>query len=66
MNNVQPIRLNADLTIAKSESMIKTCARLTFRSLRSAVAYSKEVPGLIQQAKADIREAWEETSRPNA
>lgn len=62
---VQPIRLNADLTVTKQESLVKQGALGTFRALRYLLAQGKKAPGLLQQAVVDVREAWEETSRPN-
>lgn len=63
---VQPIRLNADLTVVKDESLVKQGALSTFRAVRFLMAQSKKAPGLLQQAVADVREAWEESARPNA
>ena len=62
---VQPIRLNADLTVTKEESLVKQGALGTFRALHYLLAQGKKAPGLLQQAVVDVREAWEE-SRPNA
>lgn len=63
---VQPIRLNADLTVVKEESLVKQGALSTFRALRYLMAQSRKAPGMMQQAAEDIRAAWQESARPNA
>ena len=63
---VKAIRLNHDLTVVRDSSLVKRGALSVFRVMRSVVAHSKEVPGIMQQAADDIRTAWEESSRPNA
>lgn len=63
---VQPIRLNPDLTVVHEDSLVKQGALATFRAVRFLMAQSKKTPGLLQQAVVDVREAWEESSRPNA
>lgn len=55
------------LTKGTSDSRwIKSASLLLFRSARSAIEAAKEVPGIIEKAVSDVREAWEESSRPNA
>jgi hypothetical protein len=63
---VTPIRLNPDLTIIHDQSVVKQGALATFKAVRFLMAQSKKAPGLLQQAVSDVREAWEESSRPNA
>lgn len=64
-HNTQPIRLTP--SIAPDDSrLIKQGALTMFRLLRSGIEQAKELPGIVQQVATDIREAWEESSRPNA
>ena len=61
--HVQPIPLNP----AKTESrLVKQGALMTFRALRALAVHARKAPGLIAQAATDVREAWEESSHPNA
>jgi hypothetical protein len=60
---VQPIRLSV---AQPTERLVKRGALTFFRVVRSVVDHSKEVPGLLEQAAHDVRQAWEESSRPNA
>jgi len=62
----QPIQLNPDLTVVREESVVKQGALTTFRALRYLMAQSRKAPGLMQQAAQEIREAWQESARPNA
>ena len=62
---VQPIPLTP--TVAGSETrLIKSAALVTFRFVRATIAAAKTVPGIVGQAASDVRDAWEESSRPNA
>jgi hypothetical protein len=49
-----------------SERIVKKGALLFFRAVRLATEQAKRAPGIIAQATSDIRDAWEESSRPNA
>ncbi|MEF8699081.1 MAG: hypothetical protein V5B32_03135 [Candidatus Accumulibacter sp. UW26] len=62
---VQPVPLKpAD---AESETrIIKSAALVTFRFVRATINAAKTVPGIVSQAASDVRDAWEESSRPNA
>ena len=60
---VQAVPLDAP---QPTERLVKRGALSLFLAVRSAVAYSKELPAILGQAATDIREAWEESSRPNA
>lgn len=57
----QPIHL---ITQHPSDSAVKQAARGFFRFVREAATHAREVPGIVQKAAGDIREAWEESSRP--
>ncbi|MBU0752975.1 MAG: hypothetical protein KJ787_04050 [Gammaproteobacteria bacterium] len=46
--------------------VVKTCALFTFRALRTVADYVSQLPAVATQAANDVREAWEESSRPNA
>lgn len=61
----QPVPLKA-LTTTVEDRPIKRGALAAFRLLRAGLDQAKTVPGLLQQAATDVREAWEESSRPKA
>ncbi|MBK6357126.1 MAG: hypothetical protein IPF44_10565 [Betaproteobacteria bacterium] len=62
---VQPVRLTP--ANAEGESrLIKSTALMAFRFLRTTIEAAKTVPGIVAEAASDVREAWEESSRPNA
>jgi hypothetical protein len=63
--HVQPIALTP-ITVQSSERLVKRGALTAFRLLRAACAQASTVPGILAQASADVREAWQESSRPNA
>lgn len=44
---------------------VKSASLLIFRGLRAAAEAAMEVPCIVEQAVSDVREAWEESSRPN-
>lgn len=46
--------------------VVKTCALFTFRALRTVADYVSQLPAVATQAATDVRDAWEESSRPNA
>jgi len=48
-----------------SERIVKRGALLLFRGLRALTEQVAKAPGVLAQASADVREAWEQ-SRPNA
>ena len=58
---VQPVRLNPAKAAGES-TLVKSTALMTFRFLRSAIEAAKTVPGLVEQAAADVRDAWEESN----
>jgi len=64
-HTTQPIPLKPSIATNDARP-IKYGALAVFRLLRSGIEQAKTVPGIVQQAAADIREAWEESSRPNA
>ncbi len=49
-----------------SERLVKRGALLAFRALRAVTAQAKKTPGILAQASADVRDAWQESSSPNA
>jgi hypothetical protein len=61
----QPVPLKA-LSSAVEDRPIKRGALTAFRLLRAGLDQAKTVPGLLQQAATDVREAWEESSHPKA
>lgn len=64
-HTVQPIPL-VKAAAPDDSRLIKQGALTMFRLLRSGIEQAKELPGIVQQVATDIREAWEESSRPNA
>ena len=60
----QPISLSD--TTAPEERLVKRCALGLFRFVRTVASHAEEVPDVVKQAASDIRDAWEETSRPKA
>jgi hypothetical protein len=48
------------------ERLVKRSALFTFRAVRYLTAQARKAPGILQQAADDVRQAWEESSRPNA
>ena len=63
--HVQPIALTPAAQ-QSSESIVKRSALSAFRLLRAAIGQASTVPGMLAQASADVRDAWQESSRPNA
>lgn len=61
----QPIRLSNTQPAERSDRLVKRGARIFFSLLRSTAEQASRVPGILATATADVREAWEETSRPN-
>ena len=59
---VEPVDLKTD----SSERVVKSLALFTFRALRYVAKQAAAVPDAVVQAAADVREAWDESSRPNA
>lgn len=49
-----------------SERIVKRGALLLFRGIHALATQAAKAPGVIAQASADVREAWEQSSRPNA
>lgn len=59
----KPIALAVPSSV--TESIVKRSAVTTFKLLRKVQHQARTLPGLVQQAVKDVREAWEETSHPN-
>ncbi len=62
--NVQPITLTP-ASLQSSERIVKRGALSAFRLLRAAIGQASTVPDILVQASADVRDAWQESSRPN-
>lgn len=60
----QPVTLTQ--VSATEHRVVKRCALGLFRLVRGAADQAQKVPGLLQQAAADVVQAWEETSRPKS
>lgn len=63
--HVQPVPLKPVATEHESR-IVKSAALVTFRLVRATIEAAKTVPGIVSQAASDVRDAWEESSRPNA
>jgi ribosome-associated toxin RatA of RatAB toxin-antitoxin module len=50
---------------ANNERLVKRGARGFFRLVREVASYAEAAPAAVIQAAADVRSAWEESSRPN-
>jgi hypothetical protein len=50
---------------SSGERFVKRGALVAFRALRALTAQAVKALGVLAQASADVREAWEQ-SRPNA
>lgn len=61
MSNVVSIKPKQPVS---SGSAVKSAALVAFRLLRSAGSKAQKLPGMVQKASIEIRDAWEE-SRPN-
>lgn len=46
--------------------LVKRTALTTFKLMRLAAAQATKVPGALAQAAADVREAWQESAKPQA
>lgn len=49
-----------------AETLVKRGALVAFRALRLAAEQARQVPVVLAQASADVRDAWRESARPNA
>ena len=52
-------------TIA-DDRIVKTGALMFFRAVRTVADYASQLPAVATQAASDVRQAWEESRRPNA
>ncbi len=50
---------------SSGERLVKRSALMAFRALRAITEQAKKAPGILAQASADVRDAWQETARPN-
>ena len=57
-----PIELSSE----PSQRLVKRLALATFRTLRAASTQASKVPGVLAQAGADIKCAWQESAHPKA
>lgn len=51
--------------LSSGERLVKRGALVAFRVLRAVTEQAKKAPGLLAQASADVRDAWQESARPN-
>lgn len=58
------ISIKSKQPATSSGSAVKSVALAAFRLLRTAGSKAQKLPGMVQQASIEIRDAWEE-SRPN-
>lgn len=49
-----------------ADRLVKRGARALFGLVRHTAVQAQRVPGVLSQAATDVREAWAESSRPNA
>ncbi len=47
-----------------AERLVKRCALLAFTAIRAIAGQAKQAPSLLSQSFTDVREAWEQSSRP--
>jgi len=59
---VQPVALS---NTSNESSLTKTAALFTFRALRTVAGHVAELPAAATQVADDVRQAWEESRRPN-
>lgn len=48
------------------DRIVKTGALMFFRAVRTVADYASQLPAVATQAASDVRQAWEESRRPNA
>ena len=60
---VQPVALS---NTSNESSLTKKAALFTFRALRTVAGYVAELPAAATQVADDVRQAWEDSRRPNA
>ena len=51
--------------VSTGERLVKRGALVTFRALRAVLEQARKAPGFLAQASADVRDAWQESARPN-
>ncbi len=59
----RPIPL-APASTSPSARPVKSGALLLFRGLRTLADYASQLPGVANQAAADVMEAWHESNSP--
>lgn len=62
---MQVISLKKASKPAPQASLVKRCALGLFRTVRVVTEHGQGLPAKLTQSAADIREAWQETARPN-
>ena len=60
--HTQAIKLSSQ---SSGDRLVKRGALMAFRVLRVVTDQAKKAPGLLAQASADVRDAWQESARPN-
>jgi hypothetical protein len=61
--HTQPIPLTR---AAPAERLVKRCALLAFRALRTSAGHARKIPDALVQATADVRDAWQASSCPKS
>lgn len=51
--------------VSSGERLVKRGALVALRVLRGITNQAKKAPGLLAQASAGVRDAWQESARPN-
>jgi hypothetical protein len=47
------------------DRLVKRAALSAFSALRIVAEHANKAPGILTQASADVRDAWQESARPN-
>jgi hypothetical protein len=50
---------------SSGERLVKRGALIAFRAMRVLTEQAKKTPGILAQASADVRDAWQESYHPN-
>jgi hypothetical protein len=59
-------RINLKDNRLQGESLVKSGAFAIFKTMRIVCEYASHTPAMATQALEDVKEAWEESKRPNA
>jgi hypothetical protein len=64
--NMSNERINLKDNSLQGESLVKSGAFAIFKTMRIACEYASHLPEVASQALDDVKDAWEESKRPNA